>query len=618
MQEREDYQIVNAIEKERRLASVRSDILAMPAEKALDAILDSPFPAALVQSFPDQDLYFLMHHIGRDDFLPILALASSEQWEYILDVEAWDNDKLNLAKITDSLSLLYEADPQRLLRWTIKEKTEFIEYYLFKNIEIILRDYHQDPSDFSDDFSTIDSVFYFKFLRTKDDEPAESLITNMLNTLADMDMAVLHALLLEVSTIISAETEEEEFRLRNVRLAEKGFLPPHEAIAIYQPLKLDDLKERPQIFLTKPFIESDLPTPSVYISLIIQKEKNLDKNSKALKSISNINTTELFVAALKLIEKDWNISLNLQSEIAFLINSVVSAEKKAVRSKEELEKIVDKTCCYLNLGIELIYLNKIAMNNNKLSFDYSKTIYDDLTVDVAAAILLKYSLKDIFRIASGATITLKQRAKKWHDESFIIKFGLPITFLDEKLLGVVGGLLLDKALFFDNYATNSLYRSFSSVQDIDKTSHSLNIIEKIDKMVEILNPDPAILSLKLLTWKALFLTLWAMNRMGAVDNNCSFLGYSIPLNRFKPFFIQMLNLEDKGLSGLVGKIDKTIRDDFFNWLCESGYLASLQNRQESIKKIFDEIFDEIEEEYGSISPEDIDPKLIYHFIITTD
>ncbi|MGD9733729.1 MAG: DUF6178 family protein, partial [Desulfamplus sp.] len=124
MKQTDNYQLINAINKEKKLAAIRSEIMEMPAEKALDFILDASFPANLVQSFPDQDLHFMMYHIGKEDFIPVLSLASSQQWEYILDVEVWDNDRFNINKITNTLALLYKADPERLLRWAVKEKTE--------------------------------------------------------------------------------------------------------------------------------------------------------------------------------------------------------------------------------------------------------------------------------------------------------------------------------------------------------------------------------------------------------------------------------------------------------------------------------------------------------------
>jgi hypothetical protein len=309
--------------------------------------------------------------------------------------------------------------------------------------------------------------------------------------------------------------------------------------------------------------------------------------------------------------------------------------------------------------MEIIYFELFI--KDKISYKDELNSKKDvvLTPQFGASILRNYALKDIFRCGSGAGIALKERARHWYDESHIVKLGLPLTFLGEKWLGIVGGLLLDRPLFFDNYTANNanytgnndnytannqtnnnyttglLYRPFASIEDIKQTSNELDAIIEIDKMVERLNPDPAFLSRKFLTWKSLFLTLWAMKRMQIERTSA---GYYIPLNRFKPFFIQLLNLKGRKEAAFCdqpetcGKTGKIIRNDFLNWLCESGY-AQENDKEGIIKKtgeleissgnavsatvsrIFDEVFDEIEEEYGSVSPEDIDPELIYHFCI---
>lgn len=713
MKQTDNYQIINVINKEKKLAAIRSEIMEMPAEKALDFILDASFPANLVQSFPDQDLHFMMYHIGKEDFIPVLSLASSQQWEYILDVEVWDNDRFNINKITNTLALLYKADPERLLRWAVKEKTEFFEHYLFKNMEIRIREHDEDPSDFGDDFVTIDSIFYFRFpepkknldLNQSDDDPtdndqmmpeslvkteisdndnlqeesrddviydetemeenetAEIFISNMLNTLADMDISVFQSVLLETDTIIPAEIEEEEFRLKNVRLAEKGFLPPHEAVALYQPLKPEDLKRRPTIFLSKPFVESELSYPPLYPRLLLQKKGSL-------KTYSLNNRKNLFAAALEYLAQDDNISINLQSELAFLVNSIVSADNKILRSREELEKNVHKTCCYLSVGIEIIHSKK-------------KGKHIDLKPKLCASVILNYALKDIFRVGSGASLSLKKRAVNWYMQSHIRVTGLPLSFLGEKWFGIIGGLLLERPLFFNSLTDNknstngddknryvdidsnsTLYRPFSSIDEIEYTSNELDEIILIDSMLKQLNFDFKTLfvdslSLNFITWKAIFMTLWAMKRMGinSSPSDCC----SIPFKKFKPFFVQLLDLKSRresnlwnqdqpeqfentsGQSATSGKIVEVIRNDFFNWLDESGIIKigklgkdikeNYSNNTDcakdnnidiydinliTIHKIFNDLFDEIEEEYGSVASEDIAPELIFHFIVARE
>ena len=242
-----DYQLANKARKELKLQNLRRDILVSDGAKALDMILEAPSPATLIQSFPDQDLYYLMHKIGADDFIPVLALAASSQWEYILDVEVWDDDRLDTHMMTNVFSLLFKADSNRLLRWAITEKPDFVEYYLAQKMTVVIREHDEPPPEDFDDYITLDDKFYFRFpdnqvapdgdqqgellpqdTPEEDGRPDDSpeLIEQMLRKLASMDLSVLHGLLLETASLLPAEAEEEQFRQKNIRLAEKGFYPP--------------------------------------------------------------------------------------------------------------------------------------------------------------------------------------------------------------------------------------------------------------------------------------------------------------------------------------------------------------------------------------------------------
>ncbi|MBW1725858.1 MAG: hypothetical protein JRJ33_11000 [Deltaproteobacteria bacterium] len=143
-QNKENKKIIARI---KNLARQRKEILSLSPEKALDAILDSPQSAALVHSLSEEDFYFLIHDIGIEDSLPLLRLASDKQWEYIVDLEVWEKDRIDLASVTKWFDLLFQIDPNRFVKWFLDQKTEFIEFYLFKNIEIKIRKTDEDPSD---------------------------------------------------------------------------------------------------------------------------------------------------------------------------------------------------------------------------------------------------------------------------------------------------------------------------------------------------------------------------------------------------------------------------------------------------------------------------------------
>ncbi len=574
MNEPIDYQLANLKQRELKLRAQRHDIIVSDGEKALDKILDAPSPVTLVQSFPDQDLYYLMHKVGPDDFVPVLAMASSQQWEYILDVEVWDGDRFDLDTMTRVMDLLHQADPKRLLRWGIKNKPAFFEYFLSKQVTVYIREHDElPPSDF-DDYITIDDKFYFRFPQKQpvgDDEmpvptesrPAWELIEQMLKQVADMDLSVYHGLMLEMTSLLPVEVEEEEFRLKNIRLAEKGFTPTHEAIGIYQPLPLDRLRQRPEIFTGHQF-DPDIPLPPQFFR-------------------SHIEGDDLFSSALQDVEPAF--MLQLESELAALINKVISADKIKLRSRGDLEKAVEKARAYLNLGLMIITDNKKQ------------------TVPAHKA-LSQYYLEDIFRTASRACIKLKTQAENWFATSFMNAHHLPLSFLDETYLGVIGGLLLDRPLFFDNYLSGELYRDFAFISDIEQTRDALEQIIALDDILGQLSVDTATFESGLLTYKTLLLTLWAKSRLGlpaTLD--------PITIKAFKPFFTALFHTSDEH----DGQ-DEIRITDLKLWVSEA---AGIEEDQlpEAFSLVLDMLIDQLDKEYGRVRPEDLDPRFIPHFLL---
>ena len=583
MSENTSYKLVNIQKREMKLRVQRHEILVSESERALDMILEAPAPATLVQSFPDQDLYYLMHKIGPYDFIPVLAMANSEQWEYILDVETWDNDRLDLDLMTKTFDLLFQADPQRLLRWIIKEKPDYFEFYLFKNMEIFVREHDEVPPEDFDDYITIDDKFYFRFPEKPKDmnedmnedmdedlpEPgdlqeASELIEKMVKAVAEMDLSVYHGLLLETASTLPAETEEEQFRLKNLRLAEKGFLPAHEALGIYQPTKLSSLRKRPEKnrFNPEPF-DPDIPLPPQFFSQFIEGD-------------------DLFVKSLKLLDPEF--VLHLESELAALINKIISADKIKLRSKGALEKAIIKTCDYINLGLEVI-------------------LKQDKKPELAQGVIQEYFLEDIFRTGSRAGIQLKTKAFNWFRQSFMNKNNLPLSFLGEDYLGVIGGLFLDRPLYYNNYAGEGLYRNFKSISDITQTTRDLEQIIALDKILGLLDVDINSFEQGVLTYKTLILTLWAKNRL-----KLSPTLEPIDTKVFKKFFIALFS------TSYYSKTDQIPLQDLVLWTSEVTGMNET-DFENPFAEVLSNLIKELEAEYSLVAPENIDPRFIPHFIL---
>jgi hypothetical protein len=391
-----------------------------------------------------------------------------------------------------------------------------------------------------------------------------------------MDLSVFHGLMLETMNVLPAETEEEQFRLKTIRLAEKGFLPFHEAIGIYQPTPLTSLRKRPKtsVFSSDTF-DPDLPLPPQSFTRFLEAEN-------------------LFVNALAHLPADF--MLTLESELAALINRVISADRIKVRDTETLSKVIRKTSAFLSLGLESILQDKVSLER-------------------AGDLIQTYYLEDLFRTGARAGIQLKTAVNKWYKHSFIQQRSLPLSFLGERFLGVMGGLLLDRPLYFDNYETGDLYRHFASLSDIQTTRRAIDQIMGIDGLLARLDPDITTFKKGVLTYKSLILTLWAKDRLGLAPDLSP-----IDTGRFKPFFAALFAREpglkppDQDIDGNITGSHQTedIRaDDLALWASEIiGVDLPLP-----VKDLLRELVTEIREEYATVHPDRIDPRFMPHFLL---
>ncbi len=567
-------------ERSQNLREIRHRALSMPSEKALSYILDAKNPLEVVHSLPEEDFYFLVHDIGPEDALPILSLASHKQLEYLLDIDIWTRDRFNNYSAAQWIGLLSTADPQRIAQWFSTRKTDLLEFFIFKNIEVKIRESDQDPSDFGDDYITFDDVFYFKFIEfpswTETAEDASEthdadgslkdradVLMAFMKQLSDLDHPLFQSILLESAAIISSETEEELYRLRNVRLAEKGFLPFEESIGIYQPLKPRDInRSRQKRLINTGNSERFLPVPFFTSQMI-------DAQSPFAKALTSVT--------------DEGIVMQLQTEFAALCNQLIVADRKVIMERPSLRDVVNKTCGYISIG-----LKNLPGEHRDL--------------------IRKYPLSDLFRVGYGFALELKWRTEKWRDKSWFKAEGLPLRFWGEDWLGVIGGLLLKKPLYFDNYETGVLYREFTTMNDIVKTETVLDEAIAVDNLLAHLSFTVKPLHVySLLTYKNLILTHWARFHLGL--NRKLAAASSISLDAFRTFFNDLWNPGRKPRT-----IKLSMKTAFLKWLSTASGFSSTEITDQSGNTL-EKLFLEIESEYGEVDIHALDPRFIPHFLI---
>ena len=487
---------------------------------------------------------------------------------------------MDFSAATEWLNLLLSADPSRLAEWCAKENDLLTEFFLLHNIEVRIREHDESPSELGNDFITFDDTFYFRILdppfspETAPDPETVShsdryladrkdFLLQLLQRLSNFDHHRFQNILLESASVISAETEEEMYRLRNVRLAEKGFLPFEEAVGIYQPLTKRELTKRIKKLQTEWAADDHFMPVPFYAQHLLAPG---DTFAKALVSIKNEN-----------------LLMQLQSEFAGLCNQLLIADRKVIDGRNGLHEAVRKASGYLGIGLEII----------------SKAHAREIE---------RYLLADIFRVGYGLALQLKWRADKWHNNSWMMAKGLPLSFWGEEWLGVIGGLLIKRPLYFDPYQADTHYREFSSTQDISKTDTILTNVIAFDSLLARLSLEvKPLLPGRLLTYKNLLLTHWARETTGSGAGETLFA--PLPLDDFKFFFDTLWRSPERPKA-----IKFTVKSAFLKWLADKSGLSGSEITQQCGKTL-EGLFTEIETELGQVSRNDLDPRFIQLFII---
>ena len=97
-------------------------IYALSGKETLSLIVEHDSPKKLIQGLPCEDIYWLIKKIGEDDCLPVLELASEEQWQYILDLEIWRKERLSIDSVFEWLDRFFQANSVQIINRLFKDR----------------------------------------------------------------------------------------------------------------------------------------------------------------------------------------------------------------------------------------------------------------------------------------------------------------------------------------------------------------------------------------------------------------------------------------------------------------------------------------------------------------
>ncbi|MFP3869300.1 MAG: DUF6178 family protein [Syntrophobacteria bacterium] len=535
---------------------MQTQIFTLSGRELLNRILEHNRPKAIVQALPSADFYWLIKKIGDDDAVAVLRMASAAQWQYLVDLEIWRKDRLDPEQTSQWLQRLQQADNVRLVQWLWEEDQWLAHYYFSKSIELVVQD-EEEPPDLPDDFFTLDGVWYIRAVHPEHRDMIEKILREM----AHQDISRYQRFLLDCACVIPSEIEENMYRLRNVRLAEHGFSPFHEAVSLYAPLDPESLRNEKAPALPGVFAPQDHRALIPFSPLDHAGSENM------------------------LVEVTARISDSLSSdrirlEFAGLCNQLLSADALPVHEPDVLIGICRKAAGYINLALERV-----------CGHDTS----------AAEQVLKHRPLVSLFRVGFGLVLNLRREALRWLRQSWFHRSGLELDFWGDQWGGTLAGLLTDRPRFYLAVQQGKQYRDFERLADLGECVKVLRRLMVVDSLLERLAErypsDPPVTSLPEPTFRLLLFTFWARKLLNL---EACFCPLSLP--RAKEFFSKLRGSTPHPPYEIAGWRE-TFVADFVSHVSHADAEASA-----ILMETLSFIWQEFQREYERVSITDLDPR----------
>ncbi|MBW2344390.1 MAG: hypothetical protein JRF53_10340 [Deltaproteobacteria bacterium] len=570
-----------------RTSDILKEVYPLSGEMALDRILREDNPRELIRGLPHEDFFWLVKKVGDNDCLTLLELASQDQWQYLLDLEMWRKDRLNPDQAFQWLERLKQADPDGLARWLFGEGQAFANFYFFKSIQLVIKEEEEEVFQPDEDFVAFDGVFYFRVL----DKRHRETIENILRAMAEYDLERYQAMLLGLAGVLPAEIEEDMYRMRNIRMAEHGFLPFDEAFSIYAPLDagtistgdpgekahiLTDDKERSLVPLS-PLYHAGGPNllTEAFSRVILTDDK--ERSLVPLSPLYHAGGPNLLTEAFSRVT-DSVLLDRMRLEFAGLCNQILSADGIWADDLEVLIKTCRKAAGYLNLTLE-------------------KLCGEDL--DSAGRLLRDQSLVSVFRVGFGLALKLKWEAETWLKKSWFYARNLEFGFWGEDWGGTLTGLLEDKPRFYMGLKEGEEYKDFEELTELDACARLINRLRVLDRLLARLTGlcplDEAVIQESRLTFHKLLFNFWARQ---VLKLEPCFSGIS--LAQAKEFFGHIRAGKEVPPYPIPEFRQKFVRD----FMALDPFLEA--EDAEALKETLSLVWEEFGEEYQWVSSNDLD------------
>ncbi|NOZ86614.1 MAG: hypothetical protein GXP49_10160 [Deltaproteobacteria bacterium] len=399
---------------------------ASPAER-LASLLDTADPKLSVQALSLLDFAHLALALGPESSSELLILASQKQFKTLLDIDAWDRDRVNLKRVHKWIDAMSQADNMGMAKGFLSLDPELAGFILLKEIKLYVEGEDQDPGEGHVLHPTPDPRVFVEIML--DGEEHERVL-KMLDEIYSLNPAAAVRTLLSIRAALPSELEEQALQWRCARMEDLGFPPMEEALDVYAKPGSDHVAHY------DPVEGSDLSyLPGFYAD--------------------RLSPDELISRALD--GMDGRQSTAITQQLVSLFNRILTADRIKLSDQRSTLKKIATALDTITLGLEVLGARD---------------------GETASRILLDQGVKEVFRFGYRQGAELAERARR------LKRIGLlggtePGELHESPVPQVMSALLSSRPKFsrrLDEPAVTGI-RPFKTLYDVERTKQILDQAE---------------------------------------------------------------------------------------------------------------------------------------------
>lgn len=404
-----------------------------------ELLMHSHNPAALTRSLSQEELYLVTREMDTEERGEVIRYATLPQLFFIADLDCWRKDRFHCRGFLKWLEALLAAGDDKTLLWFCEMDFESIVAGFQQVIEVLKPDREWTPDEVLGDkpYFSLDQMYYIS-ASEENLETVKRVIEILFENRRGRYTAILEGILGELPD----EAEEEAYKRREIRLAERGFPDFETAQQIYRPLSRQEFENYPKKNKNPEIRDLDSALPN-YLVLWSQERFFLDD---VLHSFQNDTTGT----------RD-----KLQEELAWISNKVIAGGGIDFSSEKKVRRGIERSRGFINIGLEQLSGRDLAK---------------------ARKILEDHWLEIIFRWGASQTFALRDQAREllktyWKSEQVTF-----LNFLDAPYDMIYTGLIRAVPECYDaSISEEEPLRDFRNLEDVERTRRAIQQLVLLHK-----------------------------------------------------------------------------------------------------------------------------------------